>query len=237
MGFLRGPADVGTSGESQIRETLREAHHYAGGGPTPTLPLGLKAGVPASAGAVNLARVLSGFDPSTAEQVIEPSKLLLPPGQRPTTRTRTFTRLGPDYPELVHRNVKAGLQRLVGPWRLARNRRRRVVAGAFAVGKDETEDRAISAVLDANDSLDPRSSLGFALLSYRRCELCLRRGRLTSCSSQSGTPGTIFISLPCLGGGTGGLVTFPSRCTASGAGQCRSAHSWDSGHRPDGPRG
>ena len=153
--FLRGAgSDVG--GESAIREMLREGHHYSGGGPTPTLPLGLKAGVPDSAGAVDLARVLEAFDPTMADQVKDPGALLLPPRLRPHCRARVFTRLGPDYEDYVHRNVRVGLQRLVGPRGVARKRKRRVVAGAFAVGKDELEDRAISAVLDANDSIDPR---------------------------------------------------------------------------------
>ena len=54
LGFLRGAGeDIG--GEAAIKSMLREDYHYFCGVPTPTLPLGLRGGVPASAGAVNLA--------------------------------------------------------------------------------------------------------------------------------------------------------------------------------------
>ena len=104
---------------------------------------------------MDLEQVVTGEDPDMGAMVSDPGAMLLHPRKRPRVRSKIFTKLGPDYDEYVRRNVASGLQRLVGPRGLARVKGRAAVCGAFAVPKDDSEDRAISAVLDTNDCVDP----------------------------------------------------------------------------------
>ena len=67
---------------------LQVSHCYQSG--TAPLPLGLRGGVPPSAGAVGLAGLLETEMPKYAEQVREPGALLLPPEERPDVLTRQF---------------------------------------------------------------------------------------------------------------------------------------------------
>ncbi|CAE7195342.1 unnamed protein product [Symbiodinium microadriaticum] len=89
-----------------------------------------------------------------ADQVIRPEKLLLPSKRRPRRVKRGYTWLASSYPELVRRNVRAGLHRLKKPHQVARHRGVVCLAGAFAVRKDANEDRVITDP-SVNQLLDP----------------------------------------------------------------------------------
>ena len=67
---------------------LQVSHCYQSG--TAPLPLGLRGGVPPSAGSVDLAALLEADMPKYAEQVRNPGALLLPPELRPEDLTRPF---------------------------------------------------------------------------------------------------------------------------------------------------
>ena len=125
-----------------IHEFLKHQEHYAGGGPA--IPLGSKGGVPSSAATVDLHSHLHEHFPDLAAQVLEPKLLLLPSRKRPKRIKRGHTWLHSSYPSLVARNVKAGLSVLRKPKQVARHRGRLCLTGAFAVRKDENEDRVIT---------------------------------------------------------------------------------------------
>ncbi|CAE8597891.1 unnamed protein product, partial [Polarella glacialis] len=115
---------------------------------------GEKGGIPPSAGAVDLAEVLRQFAPEMSQQVLEPSSLLLKPADRPKRLKRGYVFLHVSYPKLVKKAVKAKLHRLVREDQVARHNGRRVQEGAFAVPKDDVEDRVI-ADPEVNQLLDP----------------------------------------------------------------------------------
>ena len=121
---------------------LKQSEHYSGAGVV--LALGVKGGVPAKAADVPLQQHLESTFPEMADQVSRPAALLLPSKRRPRRVKRGYTWLAPSYPELVFRNIKAGLHSWKKPREVARHRGRVCLAGAFAVRKDETEDRVIT---------------------------------------------------------------------------------------------
>ena len=175
--FLRG--GVSASGERAIRKYLLEdLHSYRVAG-SHALPLGLRAGVPERAAQVDLAQALHSFSPDLARQVEHPRELLLPKPERPATIPRPFCRLHATYPEYVRRNIKAGLQKLKPRRTIFKFKGRPLYSGAFAVAKNEDEDRAISALCPLNALVDvsklwkPR----FAIMSMLRT-LRLQPGRL-----------------------------------------------------------
>ena len=84
----------------------------------------------------------------------EPRLLLLSKGRRPRKVKRGYTWLSTSYPELVKRNVQAGLHRYKKPSQVARHRGVQCLAGAFAVPKDDLEDRVITDP-SVNQLLDP----------------------------------------------------------------------------------
>ena len=149
--FLRGGASA--SGEAGISKYLRQPDTMYGRGHV-AQPLGLRAGVPDTAGAVALSSELRPFDDAMAEQVDEPTSLLLPPDQRPAVLPRPHARLADTYAAFVKRNVRAGLQHLRPRKRIAKFRGRPLMNGAFAVFKDDDEDRAISALNPTNALID-----------------------------------------------------------------------------------
>ena len=65
------------------------------------LPLGLRAGVPATAAFVDTAEVLRAEHPVLADQCEEPSALLMPQRQWPSAKPVGFTRLDHSYASLV----------------------------------------------------------------------------------------------------------------------------------------
>jgi hypothetical protein len=116
--------------------------------------LGVRGGVPDHAADVPLADHLESLDPTMAAQVREPRLLLLSKGRRPRQVKRGYTWLSTSYPELVKRNVQAGLHRYKKPSQVARHRGVQCLAGAFAVPKDDLEDRVITDP-SVNQLLDP----------------------------------------------------------------------------------
>ena len=70
--------------------------------------------------------------------------LLIKSRKRPKLVKRGYTWLAPSYGELVRKNVKAGLHKLKHPNQVARHRGKPILAGAFAVVKDSSEDRVIT---------------------------------------------------------------------------------------------
>ena len=141
------------SGEHAIREILRLPDDYVGHGRLALL-LGLRAGVPDRASAVSLEEELKVFDERMASQIEHPTELLLPSSSRPATLSRPFMKLDSTYPEYVKRNARAGLQRVRVRHRIFKHRGVPVVNGTFAVAKNSTEDRAISALCPTNDLID-----------------------------------------------------------------------------------
>ena len=131
---------------------LRQTQCYTGAGVV--LALGVKGGVPSKAADVTLAKHLGNMYPEMGEQVVNPRSLLLPSKRRPKKLRRGYTWLSPSYPELVKRNVKAGLHRYKKPSQVAKHNGKRVLAGAFAVVKDADEDRVITDPA-VNQLLDP----------------------------------------------------------------------------------
>lgn len=74
-------------------------------------------------------------------------------GRRPRRVKRGYTWLSASYPELVKRNVQAGLRRCKKPSQVAKHGGVRCLA-AFAVPKDDSEDR-VSTDPSVNQLLDP----------------------------------------------------------------------------------
>eukprot|EP00973_Karenia_brevis_P085063 11805431-Karenia_brevis.AAC.1 len=87
-------------------------HDSAYTGRSVVLPLGVRCRLPDEAGRVDLAGELDDVDPSLAEQVRYPSKLLLKPRDRPEKLKKPFIRLDPTYPDLVQKAVACGLQQM-----------------------------------------------------------------------------------------------------------------------------
>ena len=166
------PMDV-----ESIHEFLKHQEHYAGGGPA--IPLGSKGGVPSSAATVDLGTHLQENHPELAAQVKEPRLLLLPSRRRPLRVKRGHTWLHSTYPALVAQNVKAGLHVLRKQKQVAKHRGRMCLTGAFAVRKDEKEDRvitdpAVNQLLDPDKLPRPR----FAYIPKLRVTWVPRSGRL-----------------------------------------------------------
>ena len=131
---------------------LKQTQHYTGSGVV--LALGVKGGVPQSAATVPLADHLRDLFPTMSRQVECPDSVLLAVKYRPKRVKRGYTWLASSYPELVKRNVKAGLHKLKRVHQVAKHRGIPCVAGAFAVGKDDKEDRVITDP-SVNQLLDP----------------------------------------------------------------------------------
>ena len=89
---------------------LKQTQHYTGCGVV--LALGVKGGVPQSAATVPLADHLRDLFPMMSRQVECPDSVLLSVKHRPKRVKRGYTWLASSYPELVKRNVKAGLHKL-----------------------------------------------------------------------------------------------------------------------------
>lgn len=131
---------------------LKEAELYKGSGVV--LALGMRGGVPDKAADVPLADHLEHFDPQVAEQIRNPQVLLLPKRRRPRRLKRGYTWLASSYPRLVKRNVMVGLHRYKKPSQVAKHFGVKCLAGAFAVKKDDKEDRVITDP-SVNQLLDP----------------------------------------------------------------------------------
>ena len=131
---------------------LKQSEHYSGGGVV--LALGVRGGVPEKAADVPLEHHLRDTFPEMAQQVTQPSMLMMPSKRRPRRVKRGYTWLAPSYPELVKRNVKAGLHCWKKPSQVAKHRGVLCLAGAFAVRKDAYEDRVITDP-SVNQLIDP----------------------------------------------------------------------------------
>ena len=142
-------------GEAEIHKFLKSSDNdYCNPFLERTLPLGERAGTPATAATVDLAHVLDRSRPDLARQVRNPSSLLLKPPERPRTLNRPFTYLHKSYPTYVQRNVVSGMQRLVPIRKVKQHHGKPIISGAFAVPKNDKEDRAIAA-LTVNEFIDP----------------------------------------------------------------------------------
>lgn len=86
---------------------LQQTQLYSGCGVV--LALGERGGVPEKAADVPLAQHMDTFDPGLAEQIRNPQVLLLPARKRPKRIKKGYVWVS-SYPELVKRNVQAGLQ-------------------------------------------------------------------------------------------------------------------------------
>lgn len=135
-----------------VDEFCRQTQSYTGS--SVVLALGVRGGVPDVAADVPLAAHLQEHFPLLARQVVDPKTLLLPSNGRPRRVKRGYTFLSHTYPELVKRNVKAGLHGLKKPHQVAKHRGVKCLAGAFAVVKDDKEDRVITDP-SVNQLLDP----------------------------------------------------------------------------------
>lgn len=136
--------DEPVMGPEGLDHYMRQTQLYTGSGVV--LALGVKGGVPDKAADVPLGQHLQELFPEMAEQVNSPSHLLLPLARRPRRVKRGFTCVAPSYPELVKKNVKAGLQKLKHPKQVARLGGKTILAGG--------EDRVITDPT-VNQLLDP----------------------------------------------------------------------------------
>ena len=135
-----------------VDEFCRQTQSYTGS--SVVLALGVRGGVPDVAADVPLAAHLQEHFPWLARQVVDPKTLLLPSNRRPRRVKRGYTFLSHTYPELVKRNLKAGLHGLKKPHQVAKHRGVKCLAAAFAVVKDDKEDRVITDP-SVNQLLDP----------------------------------------------------------------------------------
>lgn len=151
-----------------LEQFLRHTEFYTGEGVT--LALGMRGGVPDHAADVDLSDHLRQHFPVMSQQVINPGCLLLASKRRPRRVKRGYTWLAPSYPDLVRRNVKAGLHRYKKASQVAKHRGVKCLAGAFAVKKDEFEDRVITDP-SVNQLLDPQKlpRPKFAYIPGMRC--------------------------------------------------------------------
>ena len=172
--FLRSAP--GTSGESTIKSYLRDGSAYDAWVRERTLPLGERAGTPARAATVCLATALRRRRPEVAHQVREPSTILSPARMRPRVFRRPYIRLADSYPGYVQRNVRSGLQTLA-PLKRVKHHGKPVVSGASSVPKDETEDRAISALCPLSEMIDKTRLTKplFAWIPSMRADVCSSR--------------------------------------------------------------
>ena len=115
--------------------------------------LGTRAGGPEVAATCDTANALHVFDPELAELVDDPERLMKPVGERPEPR-RPFVHIDQTYPELVEKAVASGLQEWGEATEAVHSGDRPQHSGAFAVAKDDKEDRWISPLEFANDCVD-----------------------------------------------------------------------------------
>lgn len=130
----------------------RHTQLYSGCGVV--LALGVRGGVPDKAADVKLADHLEPLFPELSQQVRMPTKLLMRAGDRPKRLKKVYTWVSSTYPSLVRKNVKAGLHKLRRVKEVAKHNGKLVLAGAFAVVKDQHEDRVITDP-QINQLLDP----------------------------------------------------------------------------------
>lgn len=161
---------------------LKQTEHYRGG--SAVLALGAKGGVPSKAADVPLGDHLAELFPEMSHQVREPCTLLLPSRRRPRRVKRGYTWVASTYPELVKKNVQAGLHRYKKPSQVAKHRGVRCLAGAFAVPKDNNEDRVITDP-SVNQLIDPERlpRPSFAYIPHMRC-LTVPRGGVIAVSKR-----------------------------------------------------
>eukprot|EP00971_Amphidinium_carterae_P289191 5742148-Amphidinium_carterae.1 len=153
--FLRAGSNA-CCGDCTIRQYLRSQQSYSSVD-TVAIPLGSQAGVPSRAGQVDLSAVLEETFPELAQQVREPSALLLPPADRPPHVPTGFASLASDYETVVQKAVAAGLQDMASSKQVVKHPRgkRLLVNGAFAVPKNADESRWICNCTPLNALLDP----------------------------------------------------------------------------------
>ena len=75
--------------------------------------LGLRGGVPATAATVDTAAVVEATLPTIADQIRNPSSLLLPLAERPLLLRRSHLHLDKTYGSYMKEAVQCGLQRVV----------------------------------------------------------------------------------------------------------------------------
>ena len=129
--------------------------HGVGGAALPLSPERCK--MPDVAATVDLETTLRPHSEALAKQAAEPTQVLLRPRDRPLRLPRPFVMADRSCPTLVKRGVQAGLMRLVPSRRVIRQHGKPVYNGSFAVGKDASEDRIISAMVPTNSLLNPGS--------------------------------------------------------------------------------
>eukprot|EP00435_Cladocopium_sp_Y103_P023381 s313_g5.t1 len=158
-----------------LDQFLRQSEFYTGDGVS--LALGVRGGVPEVAADVPLADNLMAHSPVMAQQVSQSSSLLLSSRRRPRRVKRGYVWLASSYPELVKKNVKAGLHRYKKASQVAKHRGVKVLAGAFAVKQDSHEDRVITDP-SVNQLLDPDllPRPKFAYIPALRCLTVPRSG-------------------------------------------------------------
>ena len=163
------------------------------------LALGVRGGVPQKAADVCLHEHLKDSFPAMADQVIRPEKLLLPSKRRPGRVKRGYTWLASSYPELVRRNVRAGLHRLKKPHQVARHRG--VVCLAELLQCERMQMKIeLSPIPASINFLIQQSCPGLDSLTSRRCgqSRCRQEGFWLF---RSVMLGTTFIA--CRSGGVG----------------------------------
>ena len=145
--------DVSWPTKDEVIEELARHIDYGGDGGK-VLPLSSRCGVPQQAGGVNMAAVLEKSRPEMSKQVLFPRKLLLKKKVRPHVLKRLFVKVGADYKAFVAKCVRNRLMDMVPSSQVWKHNGKLVYSGAFAVAKDEVEDRFIMAACPNNQLLD-----------------------------------------------------------------------------------
>ena len=145
--------DVSWPAKEDVFEELARHLDYGGDGGK-VLPLTSRCGVPQQAGGVDLASVLEKSRPEMHKQILFPRKLMLKKKFRPHVLKRPFVKVGGDYKQFVAKCVKNRLMDVVPRSQIWKHNNKLVYSGAFAVAKDEVEDRFIMAACPNNQLLD-----------------------------------------------------------------------------------
>ena len=119
------------------------------------LQLGVCAGVPEQAGGVDTVAVLDGGLPELARAARDPWSVLRSPLAWVEPPKPRYELLARSYPELVLKGRDARLFQMLDEDEIPEVESLQVVSGAFAVAKDEQEDRMISPLERCNGLVDP----------------------------------------------------------------------------------
>ena len=188
--FLRQLSARSPGGE-EIKSFTRLGSHEYGGAKTAAVPLGTRAGVPQRAAVVDTAAALEVHYPGLARQCRDSEALLKLRSDWPEKPVKTFARLDATYPLLVDEGVRVGMLELAPEEQLEHLGGLPISGGAFAVPKDEKEDRWISPNETVNMLVDDKKMIKVEM-PYLPQLRGVTEPRGNGCAPRGATPGTTF---------------------------------------------